>query len=70
MDVPLLIRMMEYAKEDAETDMDLHAAAENMIELSKEDRTLNMDDYNTIISPDEEKQLDELVKTVMSKLKK
>jgi hypothetical protein len=70
MDVPLLIRMMEYAKEDAETDMDLHAAAENMIELSKEDRILNMDDYNTIISPDKEKQLDELVKTVMSKLKK
>jgi hypothetical protein len=70
MDIPLLIRMMEYAKEDAETDMDLHAAAENMIELSKEDRILNMDDYNTIISPDEEKQLDELVKTVMSKLKK
>jgi len=69
MDIPLLIRMMEFAKEDAKTDMDLHVAAENMIELSKEDRVLDMSDYSSIISPDEEKQLDELVKKVMSKLK-
>jgi hypothetical protein len=70
MDIPLLIRMMEYAKEDAETDMDLHAAAENMIELSKEDRILSMDDYTNIISPDEEKQINELVNSVMAKLKR
>jgi len=69
MDIPLLIRVMEFAREDAKTDMDLHTAAENMIELSKEDRVLNMDDYSNIVSSDEEKQLDELVKTVMSKLK-
>ena len=69
MDIPLLIRMMEFAKEDAKTDMDLHVAAENMIELSKEDRVLDMNDYSSIVSPDEEKQLDELVKKVMSKLK-
>lgn len=69
MDIPLLIRMMEFAKEDAKTDMDLHVAAENMIELSKEDRVLDMSDYSSIVSPDEEKQLDELVKKVMSKLK-
>ena len=35
MDVPLLLRMMEYAREDAKTDMDLHDVAERMIELSK-----------------------------------
>jgi hypothetical protein len=28
MDVPLFIRMLEYAKEDAKTDMDLHIATE------------------------------------------
>jgi len=69
MDIPLLIRVMEFAKEDAKTDMDLHAAAENMIELSKNDRVLNMDDYNSIITPEEENQINELVKKVMTKLK-
>jgi hypothetical protein len=51
LDVPLLIRIMEYAREDAKTDMDLHFAAENMVQLSKTNRTLNMDDYKSIISP-------------------
>ena len=69
MDIPLLIRVMEFAKEDAKTDMELHAAAENMIELSKSDRVLNMDDYNSIVTPDEENQINELVKKVMTKLK-
>ena len=69
MDIPLLIRVMEFAKEDAKTDMELHAAAENMIELSKNDRVLNMDDYSSIVTPDEENQINELVKVVMSKLK-
>jgi hypothetical protein len=55
MDVPLLIRLLEYAREDAETDMDLHVVAENLIELCKEGRTLNMDDYNSIVAPDEAK---------------
>jgi len=69
MDIPLLIRVMEFAKEDAKTDMDLHTAAENMIELSKSDRVLNMDDYNSIVTPEEENQINELVKKVMTKLK-
>jgi phenylalanyl-tRNA synthetase alpha subunit len=69
MDIPLLIRVMEFAKEDAKTDMELHAAAENMIELSKKDRVLNMDDYNSIVTPEEENQINELVKKVMTKLK-
>jgi hypothetical protein len=69
MDIPLLIRVMEFAKEDAKTDMDLHVAAENMIELSKKDRVLNMDDYNNIVTPEEENQINELVKKVMTKLK-
>jgi hypothetical protein len=29
--------------------MDLHSVAENMIELSKNGKVLNMDDYNKII---------------------
>jgi hypothetical protein len=42
---------MEYAKEDAKTDMDLHFAAENMIQLAKMKKSLNMDDYENIVSP-------------------
>ena len=48
MDVPLLIRMMEYAREDAKSDLDLHDVAEKAIALSGEGRTLTMSDYGTI----------------------
>jgi hypothetical protein len=48
-DVPLLIRIMEYAKEDAKSDLDLHNVAEKLIGLSREGRTLTMDDYDTMI---------------------
>jgi hypothetical protein len=49
LDVPLLIRIMEYAREDAKTDMDLHNVAERMIELSKSSQTLSMNDYEHIV---------------------
>jgi len=49
-DVPLFIRLLEYAKEDAETDMDLHTVTESLIELSKEGRVLSMEDYSKIVS--------------------
>jgi hypothetical protein len=50
LDIPLLIRIMEYAKEDAQTDMDLHKVAENIITLSKTGKPLTMDDYNSIVN--------------------
>jgi hypothetical protein len=49
MDVPLFLRMLEYAKEDAETDMDLHDVTEMATTLSAEDRILTMADYNDIV---------------------
>jgi len=48
-DVPLLIRIMEYAKEDANTDMDLHRVAENMIRMSEGSGVLTMQDYDSIV---------------------
>ena len=48
MDIPLFIRMLEYAKEDAKTDMDLHKVTEKAIKLSKEG-TLTMADYDKIV---------------------
>ena len=56
LDVPLFIRLLEYAREDAKDDMDLHRVAENIIDLSKVGITLGMIDYNTIIGPSEDLQ--------------
>jgi len=69
MDIPLLIRVMEFAREDAKTDMDLHSATENMIKLAQNGKTLDMTDYNSIIPPESENQINELVKKVINKLK-
>ena len=52
MDVPLLIRIMEYAKEDAKDDMDLHRVAEKLVSMSNQGRTLSMDDYDNVIGND------------------
>ena len=54
MDVPLLIRIMEYAREDAKTDMDLHDVAEKLIELSKHHDYLCMDNYDEIVGVKED----------------
>lgn len=50
LDVPLFIRMLEYAREDAKTDMDLHNVTENSLKLSTTGKTLTMADYNKITS--------------------
>jgi len=49
LDIPLFIRLLEYAREDAQEDVDLHYLADNAIRLSAEGETLNMDFYNQII---------------------
>lgn len=75
MNIPLLMRMLEFAKEDAKSDVALHDVVEKLTELSKDGRVLTMDDYDAIISccnpdeaveenPDEEQGLDEPVDEV------
>jgi len=49
MDVPLFIRMLEWAREDAETDMDLHDVTERAIEATKLRGLLSMEDYESIV---------------------
>ena len=49
MDVPLMIRMFEYAREEAKSDMDLHDVAEKLIALGTGGSTLTMDNYEDII---------------------
>jgi hypothetical protein len=57
MDVPLFIRMLEYAREDAQTDMDLHNVTERAIEAVKLRGLLSMEDYNDLVGGSE--QVDE-----------
>ena len=75
MDVPLFIRMLEYAREDASTDVDLHDVAKKAIGLSSEDKVLTMDDYETIVgemeslNEDDWKQADDESDMANSQLK-
>jgi hypothetical protein len=55
LDIPLFIRLLEYAREDAQADVDLHFLADNAIRLSAEGEVLNMDHYNDLIKQDETK---------------
>lgn len=48
-DVPLMIRLLEYAREDAKDDMDLHDVTERLVELSRREDTLSMKHYKKII---------------------
>lgn len=52
-DVPLFIRLLEYAKEDAQSDMDLHDLAERIIALSTDGKVLSMDNYDAIVGTEE-----------------
>ena len=49
LDVPLFIRLLEYAREDAKSDMDLHNLAQNAIELAQSGMTLSMKDYESLV---------------------
>lgn len=53
-DVPLFIRLLEYAREDAKTDMDLHNVAERAISLSTEGECLGMESYDSIVGQSEQ----------------
>jgi hypothetical protein len=59
MDVPLFLRMLEYAREDAEQDIDLHKVTERAIEAVKLRGLLSMEDYQDIIGVSKDK-LDEI----------
>lgn len=49
LNVPLMIRLLEWAREDAWKDVELHVVTEKLIELSEEGDTLTMLDYPEIV---------------------
>ena len=71
MDIPLLIRVLELAREDIKSDMDLHRVVEKLINIRNKGM-LTMKDYNYIAKIHEEimpqisaEQLDEISKETM-----
>ena len=58
LDIPLFIRLLEYAREDAQADADLHFVADNAIRLSGQGETLTMDHYDQIVKKDETQSAD------------
>lgn len=65
MDIPLFLRMLEYSREDASEDMDLHDVTEKANKLGKERGILSMEDYEEIVG----KEKDTLQETILSILK-
>ena len=72
MDIPLLIRVLEFAREDAKTDMDLHKVVENLIKM-RDGGTLSMSEYDKIVAIKEaieakyDKEYQDMVKRVGQK---
>jgi hypothetical protein len=54
MDVPLFLRILEYSREDAQKDIDLHDVTDKAISLGKERGILSMEDYEEIVGDTEE----------------
>ena len=46
-DIPMFIRLMEYAREDAKTDMDLHNVTSNLLKIK--DKIISMADYDQVV---------------------
>ena len=47
--VPLMIRLLEYAREESKKDVELHLVAEKLIALSEEGDVLTMEHYPEIM---------------------
>lgn len=71
MNIPLFIRLVEYAREDAKDDMALHQLTERLTQMCGEGKTLTMDDYDAIVGggsqePDPREQQDPRGESMMS----
>jgi len=65
LDIPLFIRLLEYAREDAKNDMDLHNVAEKAISLSETGKTLTMAEYDALVAGNsEDQQMDEVKRMI------
>ena len=49
-DVPLFIRLLEFAREDSTDDMQLHSVAEKLIEMCQDGDIMTMEQYDEIVN--------------------
>jgi hypothetical protein len=49
LNVPLMLRLLEYAREDANSDLDLHFLVENLVKLNNDNSYLAMKNYPEIV---------------------
>ncbi len=49
-DVPMFLRLLEFAREDATDDEALHKATDKIIELCQDGQVLTMDQYDEIVA--------------------
>lgn len=49
MNVPLFLRLLEFSREDASKDKDLHVITENITKICNNGGTATMDDYDAIV---------------------
>lgn len=54
--IPLLIRLLEFAREDAKSDLDLHFVVENIIREHQKRPHLNMEQYKQLVLEPEMKE--------------
>jgi len=54
LDIPLLLRLLEFAREDASSDEELHRVVSNITDLSSVGATLGMIDYEAIMGSEEQ----------------
>ena len=66
LNIPLMIRMLELAREDVKDDMELHRITERLIDI-RDKGVLTMDDYNFIAGLKEELEIDDEMINEISK---
>jgi hypothetical protein len=59
-DIPFLIRVLEYSREDAKTDMDLHNVVTKLIQIRNKG-VLTMKDYNFVTKLKEHFEIDDII---------
>lgn len=58
-DVPLFLRLLEYSREDAKQDADLHTLAEKLTEFCREGNIARMRNYDNLVGTEEGEQENE-----------
>lgn len=54
LNVPLMLRLLEFAREDSHSDLDLHFLVENLVKVSNGHSYLSMKHYEDILEEEDD----------------